>query len=176
MNDASSMAANLAALIPDAVVFMNAIVSLLAVGLFIAAVNKLVSHAKGRDGTRLSTPVMLLLSGTMLWNLGMAATSLLETTFGDGTSTSTLMTYAGSDSMPSETQAFLKVLIMAIRLYGYYAFAAGWWKVRNIGAGTHASESAFGSAFWHIVGGICAINIVQSVNVITSTLGFGDVL
>lgn len=176
MNDASSIAANLAALMPDAVAFMNAIVSLLAAGLFIAAVMKFVSHAKGRDGTRLATPVMLLLSGTMLWNLGMAATSLLETTFGDGTSTSTLMAYSGSQSMPNETQAFLKVLIMGVRLYGYYAFAAGWWKVKNIGAGTAASESAFGSAFWHIAGGIAAINIVQSVNVITTTLGFGDVL
>lgn len=176
MNDASSMVANLMRLIPDVVALFNVVISVLGVALFIWGVVKLAQHAKGRDGTRLATPVMFLLSGTMLWNMGMAASSFLETFFGAGTSTDSLLAYTPSDSMPEQTDAFLKLLIMCIRLYGYYAFAAGWWKVKNIGAGTHASEGAPWGAFWHIVGGSFAINIVGTVNAITSTLGFGDVL
>lgn len=176
MNDASTITENLVALIPDAITLLNVIVSVLAVALVIGSVLKFVSHAKGRDGTRLSVPVMLLVSGTVLWNLGMAATSILDTTFGEGTSTATLMSYTASSSMPEETQAFLKAMIMGIRLYGYCAFAQGWWKVKNIGAGTQASEGALGSAFWHIAGGVAAINIVETVNLITRLVGFGDVL
>lgn len=176
MNDGSSIASNLAALIPDAIALLNAVISILAVGLFISAVLKFVSYGKGRDGTRLATPVMFLASGVMLWNLGMSATSLLDTTFGEGTSTATLMTYTAGDSMPATSAAFLATLIMFIRLYGYYALAAGWWKVRNISAGTHAGEGAAASAALHIAGGVFAINIVQTVNAFTQTLGFGAVL
>ena len=176
MNDGSSIASNLAALIPDAMALLNAVISILAVALFIGAVLKFVSYGKGRDGTSLATPVMFLASGVMLWNLGMSANSFLETTFGQGTSTSTLMTYTAGDSMPAQSAAFLATLIMFIRLYGYYAFAAGWWKVRKISAGTQASDGSLASAAMHIAGGVFAINIVQTVNAITSTFGFGELL
>lgn len=176
MTDAASMATNLAEVIPTAVSFLNVVVSVLAIGLFVWATMKFVSHSKGRDGTRLSTPVYGLLSATMLWNLGMSATAFLETIYGEGTSTSNLLAYSASDSLPDETQEFLKVIIMAIRLYGYYAFAKGWWKVRNIGVGTAASEGAFGSASLHIAGGVGCINLVETVNLASNTFGFGDVL
>lgn len=170
------MAVNLAQLIPDLMTFINAVISILAFGLFLGAVVKMVAHSKGRDGTRLSTPFLMLLSAVMLWNLGMSVTSMLQTVYGGSSSAESLLSYTDSNNMPEQTNAFLRVLIMFIRVYGYYAFAAGWWKVKNIGAGTQSAEGSVGSAFWHIVGGVAAINIVATVNVVTSTLGFGELL
>lgn len=176
MNDGSTMLTNLMALMPDAITLLTAITSVVAVALFVVALVKFVRYSKGRDGTRLSTAILMVLAATMLWNLGASATSVLQTFFGENTSTDTLMAYTTKEGMPEQTNAFLKTLVMCVQLYGYYAFVTGWYKVTKIDSGTQSSDGAFASAFWHICGGAAAINIVATVNVISSTLGFGDVL
>ena len=176
MPDGTGIIENIISMLPSAMALLNVFISVAAVCFVIYAMVKFAALAK-RDGmTRPMTPWLLLLSGVMLWNFTSAADSALETIFGSGTSTETLLSYTASDSIPEETGRMLGMLVMCIRLYGYYAFAKGWFKVTKIGAGTAAAEGAFGSASMHILGGALAINIVATVNGVTSALGFGDVL
>ncbi|MEJ7745216.1 MAG: hypothetical protein WKF61_00360 [Luteimonas sp.] len=176
MQDGTGIIENIISMMPSAMALLNVVISVMAVFFFIYGMVKFAGLAK-RDGTiRPGTPWLLLLAGVMLWNFTSAADSALETIFGSGTSTDTLLSYTAGDSIPEETSRMLGMLIMCIRLYGYYAFARGWFKVTKIGAGTAASEGAFGSASMHILGGALAINIVATVNGVTSALGFGDVL
>jgi len=174
--DGTGIIDNIIGMLPSAMALLNVVISVMAVCFVIYAMVKFAALAK-RDGmTRPATPWMLLLAGVMLWNFTSAADSALETIFGSGTSTDTLLSYTASNSIPEETSRMLGMLVMCIRFYGYYAFARGWIKVKDIGAGTAAPQGVFGSAAMHILGGALAINIVATVNGITSALGFGDVL
>ena len=176
MPDGTGIIENIIRMMPAAMLLLNVFISVIALFFIIYALLKFISLAK-RDGmTRPGTPWLLLFAGVMLWNFTSSATSALETIFGPGASTETLLSYSPSDSIPESTARMLGMLIMCVRFYGYFAFARGWIKVTKIGAGTAASEGAFGSASLHILGGALAINIVATVNGITSALGFGDVL
>ena len=68
------------------------------------------------------------------------------------------------------------LLIMCIRLIGYVSFIKGWFIFKRIGDGAQGSDEAFSKAMIHLFFGVLAINIVETVNVMSSTVGFGDVL
>ena len=176
MNSLDGMISNMVAAMPSFMLLLNVVISLLAVFFVILGVIKMMAVAK-RDGTTRSiTPWMLLLSGAMLWNFATSVTAFLETIYGPGTSTDNLLAYTAGDGMPAQSARMLGLLVMCVRLYGYVAVARGMNAIRHIGAGTQSSEGAGNRALWHLFGGALAINIVASVNGITSFIGLGDVL
>ena len=175
-NDVGGMVENVVAAIPALLLLLNVVISLSALCFIFFGVYKFTGVAK-RDGmTRPLTPWMFLLAGAMLWNFGAATTAFLDTLYGAGTSNHNLLAYSPNASMPKETSRMIEMLVMCVRLFGYVTFARGWYRVTAIGAGKATSEGAFGSAFWMIFGGTLAINIVATVNGVTSFLGFGRVL
>lgn len=176
MQDGTDLIENIISMLPGAMALLNVVISVMALFFILYGIFKFVGLAKRDGSTRTSTPWLLLLAGTMLWNFTSAADSALSTIYGAGTSTEELLSYTASDAIPVESARMIAMLVMCIRFYGYFAFAKGWIKVTKIGAGTAASEGAFGSASMHIVGGALAINIVATVNGITSALGFGELL
>ncbi len=176
MNSVDGMIENIVAAMPSAMLLLNVFISLCAFFFMILGIMKLVAVAKREGSARPITPWMYLLSGALLWNFTASVTTLLDTLYGPGTSTDNLLAYSPSDGMPEQSAQMLGMLVMCVRLYGYFAVARGAMKIRNIGAGTAAAEGAGGSAMWHLFGGSLAINIVATVNGIASFLGFGDVL
>ncbi|KAF1702955.1 hypothetical protein CSC66_09275 [Pseudoxanthomonas kaohsiungensis] len=172
------MVANLKELAPIALELVNVGASLAGLILVVGGLMKFVTHAKyGDQQVRIATPVMWLLSGIMLWNLGAAATTALQTVFGDATTTQNLLGYTPSASMTQEGAEMLDALVMVVRLVGYFFFVSGWFSMRNVGAvGQGGGNDAFRSGIYKIGAGACAINIVETVNLVSSFIGFGNVL
>ena len=70
----------------------------------------------------------------------------------------------------------MKAIIACLRLYGYFTYARGWMSVRRIGNGQNGSDEVFKAAMIRLVAGVALINIVETVNLISGTFGFGNVL
>ena len=68
-------------------------------------------------------------------------------------------------------QAIISIVTSLIKLIGLIAFVRGWILMSALG-GHSAQPGTFGKAMWHLIGGILAINIIGTTNVIDNTLGF----
>lgn len=180
MIDASTMLGSIMESFPGFVNFLNLFTSLMGVILTGMAIFKFIEFDRlnGNDGGRsLLAPFMYLLSGVALWNLGSSVDTFLETIYGPSTSVQTLLSYSSSGSkLPENTAKMAMLLIMCIRLVGYIAFIKGWLILKRIGSGSQGSDEVFSKALVHLFFGVAAINIVETVNIVSSTVGFGNVL
>lgn len=159
---------------PGIMIFLNLFTSTVGVILTGMAIFKFIEFDKGNS--RLITPFMYLLVGTALFNLSMSADTFLETVYGPSTSVQNLLSYSGGGNLSEQGSKMLMLLIMCIRLIGYVSFIKGWFIFKRIGDGTQGSDEALSKAMTHLFFGVLAINIVETVNVVSSTIGFGNVL
>lgn len=173
MIDASTMLGSLMESFPGLESFLNLFVSLLGVVLTGMAIFKFIEFDQGR--ARLITPFMFLIAGAALWNFASSVNTFLETVYGSSTSVQNLLSYSGS-KLPEQTAKMSKMLIMCIRLVGYAAFIKGWLIFKRIGDGNQGSDEAFSKAMIRLFFGVAAINIVETVNIVSSSVGFGNVL
>jgi len=179
MSAANTMTKNLVELVPLGIDAINVLASVIAVAMVVMAASRLVSNAKYGEregGNELRKPLMLFIAGIFLWNLGASATTLLQTIYGDSTTTQNLIGYTPSSNMTSEGTAMVKAMVMGLRLIGYFFLVSGLAALRNVGSPSGGSNSPFQTSLWRILGGVAAINIVATVNIISSFIGFGNVL
>lgn len=173
MIDASTMLGTLMESFPGLESFLNLLVGLLGVVLTGMAIFKFIEFDHGR--ARLLTPFMYLLAGVALLNFASSVNTFLETVYGSSTSVQNLLSYSGS-KLPEQAAKMSKMLIMCIRFIGYAAFIKGWLIFKRIGDGNQGSDEAFSKAVIHLFFGVAAINIVETVNIVSSSVGFGNVL
>lgn len=160
---------------PALVNFMNLLTGLIGVVLVGMSVFKFIEFDRSNGQVRLITPFMYLFVGAALYFFSTSADTMLATVFGGSTSVNSLLSYSGSGVSDKQAQ-FIKSLVMVVRLIGYVAFIKGWLLLKKIGDGSQGSDEAFSKALIHILFGVLAINIVATVNVISSTFGLGDVM
>lgn len=159
---------------PGIMIFLNLFTSMAGVILTGMAIFKFVEFDNGH--ARLITPFMYLLVGVALFNLSSSVDTFLETVYGSSTSVQNLLSYHGGNKLSEQGSKMAMLLIMCTRLIGYVAFIKGWFIFKRIGDGAQGSDEAFSKAVIHLFFGVLAINIVETVNVLSSTVGFGDVL
>lgn len=159
---------------PGIMSLLNLFTSMLGVILTGMAIFKFIEVDDGK--ARLITPFIYLIVGVALFNLSSSVDTFLETVYGSSTSVQTLLSYNGGNKLSEQTAKMMMFLIMCIRLIGYWSFIKGWLIFKRIGDGSHGSEEAFSKALTHLFFGVVAINIVETVNVVSSTVGFGNVL
>lgn len=175
MIDASTMLGSLMQSFPGFENLLNLLVALIGLIFTGMAILKFTQLESGH--IRLITPFMYLFAGVALFNFGSSADSFLQTVYGPSTSVHNLLSYSGGSSgMPEQSKMFMTVLIASLRLYGYFTFARGWISVRRIGDANNGSDEPFKAAMIRIFAGVGLINIVGTVNVVSSTLGFGKVI
>lgn len=160
---------------PGLVNFMNLLTGLIGVILMGTSIFKFIEFDRSNGQVRLITPFMHLFVGAALYFFSASADTMLGTVFGGSASVNSLLAYSGGGVSEKQAQ-FIKSMVMVIRLIGYVAFIKGCLLLKKIGDGTHGSDEAFSKAIIHILFGVMAINIVATVNVISSTFGFGDVM
>lgn len=168
------MLGNIMASFPGIMIFLNLFTSMAGVILTGMAIFKFVEFDNGH--ARLITPFMYLLVGVALFNLSSSVDTFLETVYGPSTSVQNLLSYRGGNRLSEQGSKMAMLLIMCIRLVGYVSFIKGWFIFKRIGDGTQGSDEAFSKAMIHLFFGVLAINIVETVNVLSSTAGFGNVL
>lgn len=179
MIDASNMLGTFLQSFPGFESLLNLLVAFLGVLLTGMAVFKFIEIGRFGEqpgGVRWITPVMYLIAGTAMWNFGSSVDSFLETLYGPSTSVHNLLSYSATSRMPEQTKLMMTALIACLRLYGYFTYVRGWLSVRRIGSGQNGSDEVFKAAMIRLFAGVALINIVATVNAVSSTFGFGNVL
>jgi intracellular multiplication protein IcmC len=118
-------------------------------------------------------PIFYLLSGSMLIYLPSAISVFLSTVFG---SDDILQYNQLQSSNPivntlfGAAGVFGEDMILFIQIIGLVAFVRGWMMVAKGASQSGHQQGGLGKGMMHIFGGIMAINIVQTLNVINETL------
>ncbi len=157
---------------------LNLGVALMGLLLSGTAIFKLVEQ--GRGGTlgrpQWVTPIMYLIAGVALFNFPASIDTFLQTMYGPSSSVHHLLSYSDATSkLPQKSKLMLQALLSCLQLYGYVTFARGWLTVRRLGNGQSGSDEMFKTVMIRLCAGVALINILETVNVVASTLGFGDV-
>ncbi|HIG0327929.1 TPA: type IVB secretion system protein IcmC/DotE [Legionella pneumophila] len=125
------------------------------------------------SNTSIKEPVMYLLVGALLIYFPTLVSSVLQTTFGY----SSPLSYSGGVSSGSDTITALfgsgslvgRPLVMIIRVIGLIAFVRGWVLIAR-SASQGQPPGGTGKGLIHVFGGILAINIVGTIDMINNTL------
>ncbi|HAZ7572008.1 type IVB secretion system protein IcmC/DotE [Legionella sp. PATHC032] len=125
------------------------------------------------SNTSIKEPVMYLMVGALLIYFPSLVSSVLQTTFGY----SNPLAYSGGVSSGSDTITALfgsgslvgRPLVMIIRVIGLIAFVRGWVLIAR-SASQGQPPGGTGKGLIHVFGGILAINIVGTVDMINNTL------
>ena len=119
---------------------------------------------------------MYFFCGVALFNFAASIDTALDSFWGGSVSVKNLMSYKGSANMPAQTSELIGVIVLCLRFYGYITYARGWMSMRRIGSGQNGSDEVFKKSLTRLVAGVALINIVGTVNMISETFGFGEVL
>lgn len=121
----------------------------------------------------LKEPLFYFLASAMLLYLPISVQMVLNTTFGQG---SQILAYApiesGSSTLNSlfgQSSAFGEVIALVVQVVGVIAFIRGWVLIaRSATQGQQPGGTGKGLA--HVFGGILAMNIVGTLQVVNNTL------
>lgn len=117
--------------------------------------------------TSIKGPLITLFVAAMCIYSPSAFNMVMETTFGY----SSILAY---DQFPLSSGEALtaseKVVLQMIQVVGAYAFVRGWVLLARSASG-QGGHGLFGRGLVHVVGGVFAVNIVGTANVIANTFG-----
>lgn len=181
-NDSVSSASNLTSVLvklneqaPAILKFLQAFSGLVAIIILGWSLYSFVKMSRrDSDAIKPATAVLGVIIAGMLLQLGPSIDVFLNSIYGNA-SVSNLMSYKPHNASPMTVEG-VKAVIGLVRLYGYYSFISGMIGLRNLFENSGDKSERFKKNAWHVVGGILCINIVQTVNILTSSAGFGDVL
>jgi intracellular multiplication protein IcmC len=125
------------------------------------------------NSTSIKEPLVHLIVGAMLIYFPSTLEVMLATTFGGS---GNVLEYAPVNSSNATMSAFFgsesviaRPLIMLIQVVGLVAFVRGWILIAR-SASQGQPPGGTGKGFMHVFGGILAINIVGTLNIINNTL------
>lgn len=120
----------------------------------------------------LKEPMYYFLSGSFLLFLPTGVNVFLASTFGtnDILSYSALNTFNPFINSLSSSGDFGHALVMVVQIFGIVSFIHGWLIISKTGGQSGHQQGGFGKGLMHIFGGILALNIVQTLNIISNTL------
>lgn len=120
----------------------------------------------------LAGPIIHIVIGVLLIYLPQTTTTGLTTIFGSASvsASSELIGY-NSISHSAKWQDIADVVLMYTKLIGLIAFIRGWVILSKM-AGSQNQPGSVGKGMIHVIGGILLINIVDTFNLLASTLGY----
>lgn len=130
------------------------------------------SAMMGSDGSVGGPIIQLLIGAALVYSPSLLAT--LNTTFwGSPAFNSALSWTSSGSSTGSQIVAVITPLVGIIKLIGCIAFLRGWLILTRISSGGSQQPGQISKGIVHIVGGVLAMNITTTVQVIMNTLGIG---
>lgn len=117
-------------------------------------------------------PLVFLLVGTFLLYFPSTLSTSLTTVFGDDNvkGATDLIAYSQLSGMEN-WNAISDVVIKYMYLIGMIAFIRGWVILSKMGH-SGAQPGSLGKGILHVVGGVLLINIVETFNILATTLGY----
>jgi intracellular multiplication protein IcmC len=117
--------------------------------------------------TNIKGPLMTLFVGAMCIFSPSAFSVVMESTFGYSSVLSYNQFPTSSGQALSQSEI---VILQIIQVIGAYAFVRGWVLLARSSSG-QGGHGLFGRGLIHVIGGVFAINIVGTCNVIAATFG-----
>lgn len=176
MVDASTMVGSFMQSYPHLVKLLNVIASLSGLAITLGGLYKFTQVPAHHENTKLIVPLMWVLSGVALFNLASSMQTMLVTLFGSGTNVHNVLAYQATGETSAASKQLIQALILCARLYGMWCAIRGLMTLRHIGDAAHRDGNAFKSGMMKLVFGVLLFNIVQSVNAVSSTFGWGNPL
>lgn len=169
--DFTQMLQNLQSTMPNLMRFVTGFCYVMGLWLILKGVYKLKRYGQMRTmmaaNLSIAKPLIVMLVGAGLIYLPGVIDVGIETLWAQGSS-SVLSYPTGSGSW----EAFINPLIDVVRLFGFIAFVRGWMILAKFGA-EQAQPGTGGKAIMHMMGGLLAMNIVGTWDVIKATFGIG---
>lgn len=168
---------NLAGSLEDIQLLISGAAYLMGIGFIFKAIYSLKIYGEARtmtsSHTNIKEPLIYLLVGAVLLYLPTGVDVILATTFG---SNAEILAYAPINSKSSQLQSLFgagspigRPLTMLIQVIGLIAFIRGWVLIAR-GASQGQQPGGTGKGLMHVFGGILALNIVKTMEVINATL------
>lgn len=117
------------------------------------------------SNTSIMKPLIVMLVGVGLFGLPTLVESGIMTVYNYGSSN--VMAYPAA----SDWSRVINPLIAIVKLMGLIVFVKGWLMLAKYGAEGSAQPGVGGKAVMHMIGGILAMNIVETIDLIKGTLG-----
>lgn len=147
------------------------------IGFIFKAIYALKAYGEGRTMTSsnasMKEPLVYLLVGAILLYLPTAVDVVLATTFG---ANAQILAYAPINSKSSQIQGLFgagspvgRPLTMLIQVIGLIAFIRGWVLIARASS-QGQQPGGTGKGLMHVFGGIIALNIIKTMEVINATL------
>lgn len=118
------------------------------------------------SSTSMKAPLFTLFAGAMCLFSPSAFNVVMMSTFGYG---SPLAYDELNMSSSSALSTSATIILQIIQVIGTYAFFKGWFLLAR--SGSQSGHGLFGQGLMHVVGGIFAMNVVGTCNVIAATFG-----
>lgn len=143
---------------------------IMGLGFFFKAIQTLKMYGESKTmssgGGNLKEPVIYFFVGAMLIYFPSALSALLMTTFGESTITAY---HSNGQGVFGPSSAVGRPLTMVIQTIGLIAFIRGWVLIAR-SASQGQPPGGTGKGFIHVFGGILAMNIVRTIEIINNTL------
>ena len=176
-SDSFSILINIANNLSPVQSLMSAGAYLMGIGFAIKALMSLKAHGENRQGmsqggSPMKEPVLYLVVAGMLIYFPSAVDVIMTTTFGAPNILSYSQLPSSVVSILSGNTALGNALMVIIQTIGLYAFIRGWVLIARSGA-SGQQPGGLGKGLTHVFGGVLAINIVATLEMIDNTL-FGS--
>lgn len=143
---------------------------ILGIGLVFKAMYHLKVYGEARTmmsvQSSLSTPLTYLFVGAALIFSPTFIASSLQTVFGSDS----LLAYSQWGGYSAYGGTMMNAIFRCVQFVGLIAFFRGWVLMTHA-TGGQSQPGVFGKALTHILGGILALNIVATANILQETLG-----
>lgn len=164
MPDAYRLLENLSLHFPAIWRLTSALSYILGFIFFLKGMLGLKSHGENRGGGSgggLGGPLTLIVVGAVLIYSPSTFNVLMATAFG----------YSSPLALPTQSSyaANYSAILLLVQLIGFISFIRGWIMITKVSP--HNQQVTMGKAFTHIVGGILAINIGGTIDILQNTLG-----
>ncbi len=169
--DLQQMMLNLSQSLPPIWKLVTAISYLLGIGFIMRAVYALKIYGDMRtqasQNPSIKTPLIFFVVGAALIFLPSTKSVVLTTIFAYGTPQP--LSYTSSNPLIS-TQ-IVAVVMQIVQLVGLISFIRGWMILAQATSGGGGQQHTFGKAMTHIIGGILAINVEGTKELLQATFG-----
>ncbi len=169
VSDIASMLANVEATVPQITKLVVALCYTMGVGMILKSVYMLKMYGQGQtmmsQHHSISKPFIVLFCGIGCLYIPTIISISVDSLWAYGSGS--VLQY------PTDTtnwDAVVNPLLSIVRLFGLIAFVRGWTLLVKLGA-EQAQPGTLGKGIMHMLGGVLAMNIVGTINVVKATLG-----
>lgn len=171
VTDAKTMLINISKFVPDFWRLITAAAYVLGILFIFKAFYKMKVYGEARammaSQNSIKEPATYIFVGAALMYYPTMRDRMVATVFGDDS----ILKYSDWSGPNSVKGYSTEAIFMIVQLVGLIAFIRGWMLLSHTAGQQGAQPGTFGKAITHVLGGVLAMNIVGTLNILQTSLG-----